>query len=484
MTVPDSNTHLAEPVRIHTPPMDLADNARFLGFITGRALVQRQGGTGLGLAIAALDELRVLLADFFTEDSLDTLEQKGVLEVEGISLFLLCEGRTSNLPSMPVLALALTPEKIGSVPGLAQATYTVFVPRTEADLENYLSIYPMSGVVQIQRSAPEPELTEAYRKRSNWFEERYETIAYADFGPESKPTYLGDGAQRRCRYCGNESPKVTFRKKAHAFPEQIGNKALVDLNECDGCNEHFSKWVEDDFGKWTLPMRSLGRVNGKGIPTFQSSDKAFRVEVQDTKNLKMRLPKDDPRHTLNLESNTFTLQLERQPYVPMGVFKCLVKMALAVMPEEEALACAHLKKWIRRESHTFGSYPYRPLNIYTQFLPGPLPNDRFQYCLLRRRAQYQEVPFMIFVLQFSNLVLQIILPMHNEDRAIIEAGKFEMALFPHLGGLKEHEDTYGPSGSRIIDMSGVEVVRHEHETMNFHFDEMIKMPTPSSNELF
>ncbi|MFS2049368.1 HNH endonuclease [Variovorax sp. Varisp41] len=473
MTTPNTDAQPAEPVRIHTPPMDLADNVRFLGFITGRTLVQHQGAPGLGLAISDLDELRVLLAGIFTDEALEVLEREGVLEIEGISFFLLSEGRSTSLPSMPVLALALSPEKLGGAHCIAEATYTVFVPRTVADLENYLSIYPMSGAVQIQRSVPELELTEAHRERSDWFEERYETIAYSDFGPESSTTYLGQDAQRRCRYCGDTSPDVTFSTKAHAFPEQIGNKALIDLNECDRCNKHFSKWVEDDFGKWTLPMRSLGRVNGKGIPTFQSSDKAFRVEAQDAKNLKIRLAKDDPRHVLDMESNTVTLKLERQPYVPMGVFKCLVKMALAVMPQEEALACEHLKKWILQESHTFESYPYRPLNIYTQFLPGPLPNDRFQYCLLRRRAQYPEFPFMIFVLQFSNLVLQIILPMHKEDRAIIEAGKFEMALFPHLGGLKEHEDTYGPSGSKTIDMSGFGVVRREHETMNFHFDKMI-----------
>jgi hypothetical protein len=463
--------------------MDQADDARFLGFIAGRALVQHQGAPGLGLALPDLGELQVLLAGIFTDDALAVLEREGALKIEGNSFFLLSEDRSKSLLPIPVLMLALSPEKIAVAQGIAEATCTVFVPRTGADLEKYLSIYPMSGAVQIQQSVPELELTEAHRKRSDWFEERYETIAYADFGPESKPTYLGNSVQRRCRYCGDASPKATFRKKAHAFPEQIGNKALIDLSECDQCNKHFSEWVEDDFGKWTLPMRSLGRVNGKGIPTFLSSDKAFRVEGQDTKNLKMRLPKDDPRHVLDMKSNTFTLKLERQPYVPMGVFKCLVKMALAVMPEEEALACAHLKKWILQESHTFKSYPYRPLNIYTQFLPGPLPNDRFQYCLLRRRAQYQEFPFMIFVLQFSNLVLQIVLPMHKEDLAIIEAGKFEMALFPHLGGLKEHEDAYGPSGSKTIDMSGVEVVRHEHETMTFHFDKMIEMPTPSSNEL-
>jgi hypothetical protein len=479
MSRQDADAQPAEPFRIHTAPMDLADETRFLGLVTGRTFAQNLGVSSIGLAIPGLDVLRVLLTGIFNDTALEALARNRVMKIEEVSYLLVSEDHPLPSQPIPVLALGLSPEEFGRITNQTGIVCTVFVPRTEAELETYLSMYPISGEVRVQKSAQASELTDTHRERLEWFEKRYETIAHGEFGPGASQVYLGQGEPQRCRYCGDASPDVTFSTKAHAFPEQIGNKALIDLNECDRCNKHFSKWVENDFGKWTNPMRTTGRVNGKGLPTLRSSDKTFRIEATDSKNLKIQLAKDDPRYSLDTETRTVTLRMERQPYVPMGVFKCMVKMALAVMPQEESRACEHLKKWILQEGHTYESYRYRPLEIVTHFLPGPLPNDRFRYRLLRRRPEHPECLFMVFVLEFSNLVLQIILPMHNEDRAILEAGNYELALAPHRGGTRAHEETYGPSSWEAIDMSGVELVRREHAPMNWHYDELIELPPDS-----
>ncbi|MBU9438389.1 hypothetical protein KTE91_25200 [Burkholderia multivorans] len=344
-------------------------------------------------------------------------------------------------------------------------------------------IHPAEIRADIQKSLIE---------RVDWFGRNYDVISHQAFGPGSEEVYLGDEAKHVCRYCDLASPQVKFRNLAHAIPDQIGNDWLFDYEECDDCNLHFSKYVEDDFAKWTLPWRSLGRIRGKnGVPSLKSNDRQFRIDatVNDSTvneltestlryDLKIRMALNDARHELDEATKTVKLTLERQPYVPMGVFKCLVKMAIAVMPQEEEKRCDHLKKWILLANHTFESYRYKPLNILYQFAPGPLPNDRVTYWLLRRKPDgIENCAYMQFVLQLSNHTFQIALPMHIEDRTILEGGgTFETMLWPNTWAGVDHQMEYGRSGHQLCDMSGTDRVRGDTISMTFHYDQLIDAP--------
>lgn len=334
------------------------------------------------------------------------------------------------------------------------------------------------------------EIHKALVERLEWFKARYDIVNFFAFQPDSERVYLGDKAKQICRYCGRTSPEVKFKKLAHAIPNQVGNDWLFDYEECDTCNADFAKRIEDDFGKWTLPWRSLGRIKGKeGVPSIKSNDKKFRIDatlastqaetgagaVRHDLNILMGV--NDVRHELDEATRTVKLTLDRPAYVPMGVFKCLVKMAIAVMPPEEELRCAHLKTWILQPTHTFESYPYRPLKIFYQFAPGPLPNDRVACWLLRRKPENPDDCFyMQFVLQFSNHVFQIALPMHIEDRKQLEAGRFTTALWFNTWSDVEHQLQYGRTGFKDYDMSGVDLVRGESMFMTFSYDQLIDRP--------
>lgn len=100
-------------------------------------------------------------------------------------------------------------------------------------------------------------------ERLEWFKRHYDIVSYHALGPNSERVYLGDKTKRVCHYCGLAVPQFKFKKLAHAIPNQVGNDWNFDHEECDNCNEHFAKWVEDDFAKWTLPWRSMGRIKGK-----------------------------------------------------------------------------------------------------------------------------------------------------------------------------------------------------------------------------
>ena len=322
------------------------------------------------------------------------------------------------------------------------------------------------------------------------FNARYDVVRAYAFQPGDDRVYLGDKLKKVCRYCGRADPEVKFKKLAHAIPDQVGNDWLFDYEECDTCNGDFAKWVEDDFAKWTHPWRTLGRIKGKkGVPSMKSNDQKFRIDatVDSTPSetgagavrhgLEIRMGVNDVRHELDEANKTVRLTLDRPAYVPMGVFKCLVKMAIAIMPPEEEQKCDHLKKWILRPTHTFESYAYRPLRVLYQLAPGPLPNDRVACYLLRRKPDSaDDCLYMQFILLLSNHVLQIALPMHVEDHKQLEAGKFTTALWPNTWADVEHQARYGRTGHKSYDMSGVETVRGDSTSMVFSYDQLIDLP--------
>src|SRR5258706_13901682 len=54
--------------------------------------------------------------------------------------------------------------------------------------------------------------------------------------PPRKPKLMPP-QKRACRFCFREYPEVTFRNKAHVFPQLMENKNIIHDCECDTCNE-------------------------------------------------------------------------------------------------------------------------------------------------------------------------------------------------------------------------------------------------------
>src|ERR1700736_389326 len=94
-----------------------------------------------------------------------------------------------------------------------------------------------------------PVVTEALNALQ-FYEHNYTTLMFRQL-TGSRPIILG-AKPFRCRFCSGQPPERTFRKRAHAVSELLGNKVLRSLYECDACNERFSTF-EDDLAKMTLP---------------------------------------------------------------------------------------------------------------------------------------------------------------------------------------------------------------------------------------
>jgi len=353
----------------------------------------------------------------------------------------------------------------------------LIVPQTEAQLAALKGEFPYAALATIESASNTPKLSDAQHESLQWFESRYGPLADGHLSRQSALVKLGAGEPQVCRYCGKTSPDVTFSNVSHAFPEQIGNKKLVDLRECDVCNAHFATTADDHFAKWTLANRAVGRIKGKKkVPSYASN--GFRIDHKQG-DLTISVREGDPRVKLDPEGKHLEMVFDRQPYVPMGVFKCFVKMAMAVLPEPEASECQHLKDWLLQPTHSYESFRFKPLMVYTQLVSGVLPNDKVTYILLRRKAGVIGCPYLFFIVQYGNYVHQIALPMPAQDMTDVEA-TLQLRYFPHPWDTPEHKQAYGGTTFQPEDLSSPELKRGDAYPMRFGFKELRDNPVPTT----
>ncbi len=299
------------------------------------------------------------------------------------------------------------------------------------------------------------------------FDSEYSIIASYNLVDAAVKQCTGDRNNRICRYCNRSAPAVKFSLEAHAFPEFTGNRSLIAYDECDECNELFSRLVEDDFAKYIGPLRTISQILGKqGVPTYKSPDKRSRIGLEEA-GVHITTQESAPITTFDCKNQTLKIQMTRQPYVPMGAFKCLVKMAIAACPNTELPALTHLAAWIRNPRHTYESFPYKPLMVMEQFTPGPMPYRGVHAILFKRKNNAAMLPYLQFATAFGNSTFQIVLPMPTQDEHWLgQQIKFYYIPLPF-----DENYPYGETRRCQRDFTSPDVCKNQEFTVHMHFDE-------------
>jgi hypothetical protein len=234
----------------------------------------------------------------------------------------------------------------------------------------------------------------------------------------------------KCRFCGGEPPNRTFKKRAHAVSELLGNKVMKSLYECDTCNERFCGF-EDDLAKMTLPSRSIGGVIGKkGVPKLVAADGgSARMQLKDGE-LHFSHNAGDIGFVEDETNKLLTFTYVEQPYRPLAAYKALCKSAFALLPEDELVHFEHLRQWLLQPDLTTGQVYSRGGHIcYSTFVPAFQPFKQPIVCLLKRNEQI-DAPYMSFFIATGNSSYQIFLPCPAKDDHLL--GKtITPVAFPH-----------------------------------------------------
>lgn len=304
----------------------------------------------------------------------------------------------------------------------------------------------------------------------NFYEQNYEIMGQWFIKP-SKRIVLGDMTKRICRFCGKQSPEVSFTKVAHAIPESLGNKSIVSAYECDKCNEGFGEGIENDLGNWSKPMRTLLRIRGKnGVPTLKKGgDKpGWRIEY-DQYRLNISAYEHDPIFEVDEANNQVKFKLRRDSYTPVAVLKAFMKIGLTLMPETEVSNFSGLLEWVKESDHTKSYFEKCPI-IYT-FQPGPLPSDLIAALLLRRRNKITNVPYAFLILAYGNEAFQIPLPAEKLDKLIYDKS---VAIYPFPVPGHPATEKYGIPKCSVLDWMDNKVRKGEIMEVVMGADQIIR----------
>jgi len=300
-----------------------------------------------------------------------------------------------------------------------------------------------------------------------FYDETYDMVGYYFLRPGEK-VYLGDKESRQCRFCGKSSPDVTFLNDAHAVPECLGNTTLLSYYECDSCNQEFGDGIENDFGNWSKPMRTLARIKGKnGIPTIkQQRGEPWRIEATSSM-LNITSYEDNPVFTVDPTKKEVTFLLPRDAYTPVAVLKALVKMGIAILPAEEMMNFQQALRWIKEKDHSKDPIPTEPV-IHT-FLAGPLPNNVVALIVFRRKHDHFKVPYATFILCYANEMIQVFLPSPERDQLV--TGEISVCRFPNPSELKQQSET------SVFRLDGSSVIKGEEVPATMSFDTVERIET-------
>ncbi|WP_082845544.1 HNH endonuclease [Paraburkholderia caribensis] len=308
----------------------------------------------------------------------------------------------------------------------------------------------------------------------DFYQQNYRGVcAYAVTDADARKTFLGSAGSagsRTCRFCGQQSPNATFAMDAHAIPEALGNKKLFSLHECDACNRFFGSGIENDFGNWSKPARSLTRRRGKrGVPTLKGSDGAkWRMEWTGGKFFVTAGADDqDLPFTASDDLRTLTFELKREPHVPMAVLKTFVKMALTILPENELPNFREALDWIKNPVHKEDVPLLAP--VLMVFTPGHQPTDTITVGVICRREHApQTLPYAFLILVYGNEMYQVAVPSPERDPSPDAGEPLVLKAFPASATSDGSDQLYA------IDLSDTEVVRDAKIISTLQFENAMR----------
>ena len=264
-----------------------------------------------------------------------------------------------------------------------------------------------------------------FEDRVNYYDNGYVLLNDYLLGKGSK-RHLGTKGEE-CRFCGCSEPKATFKNVSHAVPEFLGNHQLISNYECDACNTFFSRNLEDHLDKYTKPYRTFAQIRGKTkVPAYKSKDSRARFDVKPDKLPTILARRDESHISFDYENKTLTYKFQIEPYIPVAVYKCLVKIGLSIISKEELDNFSQSLRWINEPTHSQGYF--KPLVLLKTFIPGPRPNRALKISIYKKKDLVSLRPHYFLLLAFGNLVYQIVLP-SDLDR-ILQHSKSDLVPIP------------------------------------------------------
>lgn len=291
-----------------------------------------------------------------------------------------------------------------------------------------------------------------------WWDNNYNLIA--DYNLLGRKI-IGDKNNKKCRFCGKTEPEVTFKDIAHAIPASLNNKYLFSYYECDSCNHKFGDTIEDQLNKYLFPQRLASIILGrKGKITYKEDD-LNRIEVTDGN---WKVQETFPHFITRIDDHNIQINVKRDTYIPIMVYKAFVKMAITIMPEEELVYMSNTIEWLQSNNKSiedyFGKY------VIMRFFPGLNKFPFIKLSVFKKKHEEALLPEYQFLIAFSNYSYQIIVPCIEKDK-ILNGTTCSLKGFPTPFDFSACKEV---SSHALLDLSNHNPVENEKAPIMMHFE--------------
>lgn len=214
-----------------------------------------------------------------------------------------------------------------------------------------------------------------------------------------------DKEKRVCRFCNNTNEPISFSNEAHAISEGLGNKTVILLEECDQCNDQFSKTIEPDIVQYLSLFRTFFDVKGKG---GSKKFKGENFELQNEGNVELKFYSTDDRPEEH--SMPYKVKLEtKEPLSLQNIYKSLCKFFLSVIDTEYVKEFTETIKWINGDLEVSQLPKIGELISYHGFTKQP------KLVTYIRKNQDTNLPFAVGEFYFTCKIFVFILPLTKKD---------------------------------------------------------------------
>lgn len=303
----------------------------------------------------------------------------------------------------------------------------------------------------------------------NSFLEKYSLISSSNSFKEDFQGY------KKCKFCKEEEPKVSFKNTPHIIPELLGANNFVYLNECDECNSTFSKY-ESHLAVFLRPYLTLNNVKGKKrTPEFHSrkDDKETITEIISTKEQEREMYFNQNMDDFEIDETNKVIHVtfRKSPFKPLSVYKALARVAVSLLPEFQMPFYEHVCKWLKSNNDEFiNFFPHCFITIMTRRkFREPLALLYKANELVRSNEEY---PDLALILGFANVVVQIFVPYSVEfDRVHSDERTLVAEVFPAFAW----DDLKKKSMVKIasMDLSSTQTIKQDHK-ISMSFQELHK----------
>lgn len=245
-----------------------------------------------------------------------------------------------------------------------------------------------------------------------------ESLYYTqDFcGNTKQRQYIGEANKnyRICRFCGQRIPEISFKNTSHAISESLGNKSLISREECDYCNEKFSKTIEPDIANMLSCFFTIYSIQGKkGIrktigENFKlSSDKSTAYNNNNAIIIQLKQefvpnPKESAHYQLFLDTSPLK-------YTPQNVYKCLCKYVISVIDNQFLPNFQKTINWINSTTK-YCRLPWIAIgNSFTK-------SDTPKLFISIRKGNNYNYPYCIAIFTIATVGFAFIVPFSSKDK--------------------------------------------------------------------